>query len=89
MEYVVIGALFLVAGALVLAALERQNLLEGFQVERDKWAEERRELLTRIQHPERVPTKTQSVSTPPSTSPQTRKALASVGTVAPQVSDGD
>lgn len=71
--------------------LDRRSLQEGFERERATWTEERGELLTRVQHPERVPTRPRSVERPaPNISPEARRRLAQVGTAAPQtVSDGD
>ena len=53
--------------------------------------EERAELLNRIQHPERAPRASATGRrTQPALSPETRKGLREVGTVAPQsVTDGD
>jgi hypothetical protein len=52
---------------------------------------ERRELLNRIQHPERMPTRTEHAGeVRASVSPETRHALSQVGRAAPQqVTDGD
>lgn len=48
-------AAVLALAVVVLAAWERRNLLSVIAIERDRWQEERRELLTRIQRPELVP----------------------------------
>ena len=50
---------------------------------------ERRELLDRIQHPERVVPRPQAGGARQGISPESRAALRRVGTVAPQARDGE
>ena len=69
---------------------DRGDLLARFEKERQTWVDERRELVNRIQHPERMPTKATVVPPPQNISPEARRALHRVGKVAPQVAtDGD
>ena len=95
MEYLLIAqSVILAAAVIALAVIHGRSLvrLSDFQsAERAKWADERRELINRAQFPERMPMKTSGASTVHSNlSPETRKALHSVGKVAPQMStDGD
>lgn len=87
------SVLFLVVLYVVyrMAREDRDSIIKAVEREREGWIAERRELLNRITHPERMPTKTSGASTVHSNlSPETRKALHSVGKVAPQMStDGD
>lgn len=94
MEYILIVQAFvlLVVVYLFIQFVKDQRMTtdKAVEAERKAWADERRELLNRIQHPERMPTKTTGASAVRSNvSPETRRALAQVGTVAPQVNDGD
>ena len=73
----------------VIHQIDRNNARKATDAEREQWVEERRELMTRIQHPERVPVRSAvSRSTPPDL--EARRRMAQVGRAAPQrVSDGD
>lgn len=99
MEFLLAGITIVFLAALVIqegrAGKERFEIIKANRAEVEKLLElhrdERRELLNRIQHPERMPTKVSTAGQVRSNvSPETRRALAQVGTVAPQVaSDGD
>jgi hypothetical protein len=84
-------AAFVLLAVVWFACYERAQLLDRFDVEREGWADERRELLNRIQHPERMPVKQSTGRTGANMSPEARRALHDVGRVAPQteVIDGD
>jgi hypothetical protein len=94
-EYVFIAVVALLIIVLLIVIRdgerERKRILASLDGERQAWVDERRELLNRLQHPERMPTKAHATSTVRSNvSPDTRRQLAQVGTVAPQVvTDGD
>ena len=95
MEYAVVAEAALIALGIVgllwqdhAHAKDRLGLIEAQAQERERWADERRELLNRLQHPERMPVKSVgSTRVSSNVSPETRRALAQVGTVAPQVAN--
>ena len=99
MEFLLAGVTILFLLALLVqdarASKERFEIIKANRAEVEKLLElhrdERRELLNRIQHPERMPTKVSNAGQVRSNvTPETRRALAQVGTVAPQVAtDGD
>jgi len=86
----VVPSILSLLAAWAFAAHERAQLQDRVAAERKEWADERRELLNRIQHPERMPVKTTAGRTSANISPDARRALHQVGQVAPQtVTDGD
>lgn len=98
MEYLFAGVVVVFALAYLWMdnrhAAERLDLIkelgEQQELERERWANERRELLNRIQHPERMPVKASTGRTAQNLSPEAVRALHQVGTAAPQqVTDGN
>lgn len=95
MDYALIGllafTLICLAGALWQIKQMYDRLSELHERSLAQAQDERRELLNRIQHPERMPVKTSGqTGVRSNVSPETRRALAQVGHVAPQViADGD
>lgn len=77
-------AAVLALAVVLIAAWERRNLLAAVAAERDRWQDERRELLTRIQRPELVPvTRGATVTSQPPEEgrPQDTAAYRQVGVV--------
>lgn len=95
MVYVFAGliviALAVLAIALVLQSRVIERLLNLIGEQSQRGQDERRELINRAQFPDRMPTKPTGQATVQSNlSPESRRALAQVGKIAPQrLSDGD
>ena len=97
MEYLLAGVVVLfVVTVLAQDWARRKEMADQFsefRAEREalmaEHRDERRELLNRIQHPERPQNKPGQGHTRKSISDETRRELHSVGTVAPQVANGE
>jgi hypothetical protein len=93
--YVFAGLIVIALGILALSQLQQakalQGLLDLIGDQNQRAQDERRELINRVQFPERMPTRPQGKTGTHSTlTPEQREAFAKVGTVAPQVAaDGD